>query len=174
MTREEKNQIIDELKVTLSNSNVFYLTDTSALDAEATSTLRRECFKKDIQLKVVKNTLLKKALEQIDGKDYSPLYEALKGNTSLMFAETGNVPAKLIKEFRKKHEKPLLKAAYVEEECYVGDDNLNALCDIKSKNDLIADVVLLLESPIKNVISAVQSGQNNIAGLLKTLEERAS
>lgn len=174
MTREEKSQIIDELKVSIDNSNVFYLADTSAMDAVATSTLRRECFKKDIQLKVVKNTLLKKALEQVEGKDYSPLFEALKGNTSLMFAEAGNAPAKLIKEFRKKHEKPVLKAAYVEEECYLGDDSLDALCDIKSKDELIADVIMLLQSPIKNVVSSLQSGQNNIAGLLKTLEERAS
>jgi large subunit ribosomal protein L10 len=174
MHRDEKNKIIAELKETLGNSNVIYLTDTSALDAESTSSLRRECFKQDIQLKVVKNTLLRKALESADERDFSPLYEALKGNTSLMFAEVNNAPAKLIREFRKKHKKPLLKAAYVEDECYLGDDQLEALCDVKSREELIGDIIALLQSPIKNVVSSLQSGQNNIGGLLKTLEERAS
>lgn len=174
MHRDEKNKIIAELKETLGNSNVIYLTDTSALDAESTSSLRRECFKQDIQLKVVKNTLLRKALESADGRDFSPLYEALKGNTSLMFAEVNNAPAKLIREFRKKHKKPLLKAAYVEDECYLGDDQLEALCDVKSREELIGDIIALLQSPIKNVVSSLQSGQNKIGGLLKTLEERAS
>jgi large subunit ribosomal protein L10 len=174
MHRDEKNKIIAELKETLGKSNVIYLTDTSALDAESTSSLRRECFKQDIQLKVVKNTLLRKALESADGRDFSPLYEALKGNTSLMFAEVNNAPAKLIREFRKKHKKPLLKAAYVEDECYLGDDQLEALCDVKSREELIGDIIALLQSPIKNVVSSLQSGQNKIGGLLKTLEERAS
>jgi large subunit ribosomal protein L10 len=174
MHRDEKNKIIAELKETLGNSNVIYLTDTSALDAESTSSLRRECFKQDIQLKVVKNTLLRKALESADERDFSPLYEALKGNTSLMFAEVNNAPAKLIREFRKKHKKPLLKAAYVEDECYLGDDQLEALCDVKSREELIGDIIALLQSPIKNVVSSLQSGQNKIGGLLKTLEERAS
>jgi large subunit ribosomal protein L10 len=174
MHRDEKNQIIAELKESLGKSNVIYLTDTSALDAESTSSLRRECFKQDIQLKVVKNSLLRKAFESAEGRDYSPLFEALKGNTSLMFSEVSNAPARLIREFRKKHEKPLLKAAYVEEECYLGDNQLNALCDVKSKEELIGDVIGLLQSPIKTVVSSLQSGQNNIGGLLKTLEERAS
>jgi large subunit ribosomal protein L10 len=174
MHRDEKSKIIADLKETLDNSNVIYLTDTSALDAESTSSLRRECFKQDIQLKVVKNTLLRKAFESTDGRDFSPLYEALKGNTSLMFAQVNNAPAKLIREFRKKHNKPLLKAAYVEDECYLGDDQLGALCDIKSKEELIGDIIMLLQSPIKNVVSSLQSGQNTIGGLLKTLEERAS
>lgn len=151
---------------------MVYLTDTSELDAASTSNLRRECFKNGITLKVVKNTLLKKAMESLEDKDFSPLYDSLKGNTSLMIAEAGNAPAKLIKEFRKEHEKPVLKAAYVEEECYIGDDQVGTLADIKSKDELIADVILLLESPMKNLLGSLQSGQNNVSGLLKALEER--
>ena len=173
MTREEKTQIIASLTETISESNVFYLTDTSELDAESTSNLRRECFKNGITLKVVKNTLLKKALESVEDKDFEPLYGSLVGNTALMIAEAGNAPAKLIKEFRKKHEKPILKAAYVAEECYVGDDQLESLANIKSKEELIGDVIALLQGPITKVMGSLQSGQNNVTGLLKALEERA-
>lgn len=173
MTREEKGQMIVELTETINDANVIYLTDTSELNAEQTSNLRRECFKRGIKLKVVKNTLLYKALEAVEGKDLSPLLEALKGNTSLMIAEAGNAPAKLIQEFRKQHERPILKAAYVEEECYLGDDQLSNLAEIKSKDELIGDVIMLLQSPMKTLIGQLQSGQNNITGLLKTLEERA-
>ena len=173
MTREEKDQMIGTLVEVLEGSSVMYLTVTSALNAEATSTLRRECFKNGIQLKVVKNTLLKKAFERIEGKNYEPLFETLVGNTSLMLSDTGNAPAKLIKEFRKKHEKPILKSAFVLEECYIGDDQLQTLVDIKSKEELIGDVIMLLQSPMTNLVGALQSGQNNIGGLLKTLEERA-
>lgn len=165
--------MIAELTETINDANVFYLTDTSELNAEQTSNLRRECFKNGIKLKVVKNTLLYKALEAVEGRDFGPMYETLKGNTSLMISEAGNAPAKLIQEFRKRHEKPLLKAAYIEEECYVGDDQLNNLAEIKSKDELIGDIILLLQSPMKNLVGQLQSGQNNISGLLKALEERA-
>lgn len=172
MTKTEKNQLIDQLAETLSASNVIYLADTSELSAEATSNLRRTCFNKQIQLSVVKNTLLRKALERIEGKDFSELYSVLAGPTSVMLAETGNAPAKLIKEFRKKNKKPILKAAYVEEMCFVGDDQLQALIDIKSREELIGEVIGLLQSPIRNVLGALQSGGNTVAGLVKTLSER--
>ena len=123
-------------------------------------------------MQVVKNTLLKKAFESLEGIDYSPMYDALKGNTAILYAEVGNVPAKLIKEFRKKHDKPILKAAYVEESIYVGDDQLDKLVEIKSKEELIGEIIGLLQSPAKNVISALQSGGSTIAGLVKTLSER--
>lgn len=173
MTREEKDQLIGELTEVLQNNNIIYLTDTSGLNADATSNLRRMCFNRNIKLRVVKNTLLQKAMEK-SGKNFDELYPILKGNTSIMIADTGNVPAKLIKELRKKSEKPLLKGAYIEEAIYIGDDQLTALENIKSKEELIGDIVLLLQSPIKNVVSALQSGGSTIHGLLKTLEERNS
>jgi large subunit ribosomal protein L10 len=173
MTREEKHQIIDELQSVLADAPVVYLTDASSLDALATSQLRRECFKKDIQIRVVKNTLLKIAMDRTEGKDFSPLYEeCLKGQTALMFSSTGNAPARLIEDFRKKHPRPLLKGAYIEEACFVGDDKLKELTTIKSKEEVIADIVALLQSPAKNVLSALQSGGQTIAGLVKTLQER--
>jgi large subunit ribosomal protein L10 len=172
MTKTEKNQLIDELAETLSASNVIYLADTSELSAEATSNLRRTCFNKQIQLSVVKNTLLRKALERIEGKDFSELYSVLAGPTSVMLSDTGNAPAKLIKEFRKKNKRPILKAAYVEEMCYVGDDQLQALVDIKSREELIGEVIGLLQSPVRNVLGALQSGGHTVAGLVKTLSER--
>jgi len=171
MKREEKNQIISDLAQRISESNHFYLADISELNAEDTSILRRKCFEKDIKLIVVKNTLLKKAFEQIDG-DFQELYEVLENATSIMFSETGNLPAKLIKEFRKKHEKPVLKAAFVEESVYIGDNQLEALANIKSKEELIGDIIMLLQSPAKNVLSALQSGGNKLAGIIKTLSEK--
>lgn len=172
MNREEKNNMIEDLKVSIQESPVFYLTDTSTLDAATTSNLRRECFKSDIKLKVVKNTLLKKALESIEGTDYSPLYETLVGNTSVMFSSVGNAPAKLIEKFRKTNEKPVLKAAFIEEECYIGDDKLKSLSEIKSKEELIGDIIMLLQSPAKNLVSALQSGGGTLSGLIKTLGDR--
>ena len=141
------------------------------MNASDTSSLRRKCFEKDITLVVVKNTLLKRALENSE-VDFGDLYIVLKDSTSIMFSETGNVPAKLIKEFRKVHEKPVLKAAYVEESIYVGDEYLEALSEIKSKDELLGDLVLLLQSPMKNVISSLQSGSNIITGVLKSLSEK--
>lgn len=172
MTKEQKNQFVDDLAETLSSAAVIYLADTSELDAEATSALRRTCFKQNVKMTVVKNTLLKKAFERIEGRDFAELYDVLAGPTSLMISDTGNVPAKLIKEFRKKHERPILKAAYVEEMCFVGDDKLQSLTEIKSREELIGDVIMLLQSPIKNVVGALQSGGHTIAGLVKTLSER--
>lgn len=173
MTREQKNLEINELVEVLSGAQVFYLADTAALNAGATGSLRRECFKNGIKMRVVKNTLLRKALERIEGKDYSPLFEALHGNTAVMISDTGNLPARIIKEFRKKHDKPAFKAAYVLEDCYVGENQLEVLVALKSKNELLGEVIGLLQSPARNLISALQgSGGQKIAGLVKALEDR--
>ncbi|MFO8129647.1 MAG: 50S ribosomal protein L10 [Bacteroidales bacterium] len=172
MTREEKNQLIEALAEELTNTPNFYLADVSELNAAVTTDLRRTCFKKDVRLRTVKNTLLKKAMEKTD-KELDPLYEALKGPTSVMFCEAGNAPAKLIKEFRKKYAKPLLKGAFIEEMTYLGDDQLEFLSTIKSKNELIADLIGLLQSPIKNVMSSLGSGGNTLTGILKTLSEKS-
>lgn len=171
MKSSEKVTIIDSLVEQINSSNHFYLADISDLNAADTSDLRRKCFKQDVKLVVVKNTLLRKALEKSD-KQADELFEILKGNTSVMFTENANVPAKLIKEFRKGRKKPLLKGAYVEESIYIGDDQLDALIAVKSKNELIADVVALLQSPVKTVLSQLQSGGNILHGVLKTLEEK--
>lgn len=173
MTRTEKQQFIDALADKLSGGNSFYLTDIAGLDAEASSKLRRLCYNKEISLQVVKNKLLQKALEKVEGTDYSELFVTLKGNTSVMFTETANAPAKLIKEFRKKNDKPVLKAAFIEETIYVGEDQLEMLANLKSKNELIGDVIMLLQSPAKNVVSSLQSGKSTLAGLVKTLSERS-
>ncbi len=173
MNKSEKNQLIDKLTEQLNQTNNFYVTDISSMDAEKTSDLRRLCFKSDIKLTVVKNTLLKRAMAKSE-KNLDELYETLKGSTSLMFSEAGNAPAKLIKDFRKKGSgKPILKGAYVEESTYLGDDQLETLVNIKSKNELIGDVIGLLQSPAKNVISALQSGGQSLTGILKTLSEKA-
>jgi large subunit ribosomal protein L10 len=171
MNRDEKNRIIDNLTDSLSKAKHFYLADISDLNAETTSKLRRACFEKNITLVVVKNTLLQKALEKFEGK-FEGLYDVLKDSTSIMFTEKNNIPAKLIKEFRKTLPKPLLKAAFVEESIYIGDDQLDALSSIKSKEELIGDIVLLLQSPAKNVLSALQSGGSTLAGIVKTLSEK--
>jgi large subunit ribosomal protein L10 len=171
MKKEDKNTIIENLKNQIKDSNHFYLTDISELNASDTSSLRRKCFEKDIKLIVVKNTLLKRALENSE-TDFGDLYTVLKDATSIMFSETGNIPAKLIKEFRKGHDKPVLKAAFVEESIYIGDDCLEMLSEIKSKDELLGDLVLQLQSPVRNVISALQSGSNNITGVLSTLADR--
>ena len=173
MNREEKNRIIENLTDSISNAKHFYLTDISDLDAETTSKLRRACFEKEIGLVVVKNTLLQKALEKFDGK-FDDLYGVLENSTSIMFAEVNNIPAKLIKEFRKTNQKPVLKAAFVEESIYVGDEQLEALSTIKSKEELIGDLILLLQSPARNVLSALQSGGSKLAGIVKTLSEKES
>lgn len=171
MKKEDKNIIINELTEQLKANKHFYLADTSELDAVDTSNLRRKCFEKEITLRVVKNTLLKKALEKSEG-DFGGIYDVLKESTSIMFTETGNMPARLIKEFRKNKEKPILKAAYVEESIYVGDDQLETLATLKSKDELIGDVIALLQSPMKNVMSSLQSGGQTITGILKTLSEK--
>ena len=171
MTREEKSQVIEELTAQLADNTNIYLTDISGLDAATTSNLRRACFKSNIKLAVVKNTLLEKAMEASD-KDFGELPTTLKGNTSVMYSETGNAPAKVIKAFRKKSEKPLLKGAFIEEAIYIGDDLLDALVDIKSREELLGEIIGLLQSPAKNVISALKSSGGTIAGIVKTLSER--
>jgi len=171
MTREEKSLVIKDLTSQLADNEIIYLADISGLDALTTSDLRRACFKANVKLAVVKNTLLAKAMENSD-KDFGDLPTTLKGNTSILFSDTGNAPAKVIKEFRKKSDKPVLKGAYVEEAVYIGDDQLNALVSIKSKEELIGDIITLLQSPAKNVISALQSGGNKLSGIIKTLSEK--
>ncbi len=171
MTREEKGIVIEDLTAQLADNANIYLADISGLDAVATSNLRRACFKANIKLAVVKNTLLAKAMEASD-KEFGELPDVLKGNTSLMLSETGNAPAKLIKNFRKKSDKPLLKGAFIAEAIYIGDDNLDALVNIKSKEEVIGDIIGLLQSPAKNVISGLKSGGGKLAGILKTLSEK--
>lgn len=171
MTREQKAQVIDDLTSQLAENNTIYLADISGLNALNTSNLRRACFKANVKLAVVKNTLLSKAMEKSD-KNFGELPQILKGNTSIMISEVSNAPAKVIKEFRKKSDKPILKGAYIEEAVYIGDDQLDALVNIKSREELIGDIIGLLQSPAKNVISALQSGGNKLSGILKTLSER--
>ncbi|MFS4469431.1 50S ribosomal protein L10 [Maribacter sp. 2210JD10-5] len=171
MTREEKATVIEDLTSQLADNATIYLADISGLDAGTTSDLRRACFKANIKLSVVKNTLLAKAMEASE-KEFGELPEVLKGNTSLMFSEVGNAPAKLIKSFRKKSEKPLLKGAFVEEAIYIGDENLDTLVSIKSKEEMIGEIIGLLQSPAKNVISGLKSGGSKLSGILKTLSEK--
>ena len=172
MTRTEKDQLIDELVQMLTEKNVVYLTDASGLDSEATTSLRRECYKKDIRVRVVKNTLLRKAMERTEGREFADLYDVLKGQTALLVGDIGNAPARVLKEFRKKHNMPILKGAYVEEATYLGDNNLEALTNLKSKEEVLADVIALLQSPMKNVVGALNSGGNTLSGLVKALQER--
>ena len=171
MTREEKATVIQDLTTQLADSSTIYLADISGLNAVTTSDLRRACFKANIKLAVVKNTLLAKAMEASE-KEFGELPGILKGNTSLMLSEEANAPAKLIKSFRKKSDKPLLKGAFVQESIYIGDENLDALVSIKSKEEMIGEVIGLLQSPAKNVISGLKSGGGKLAGILKTLSER--
>ncbi len=171
MKKEDKAIIIEQLSETLKSYSHFYMTEAQGLNAEQVSNLRRLCNKQEVKMVVVKNTLFRKALEA-NGIDTAPLAPAFKENTAVLFSNTGNAPAKLIKEFSKTAAKPVLKAAYVEESYYVGADQLDTLVAIKSKNELIADVIALLQSPAKNVLSALQSGGSTIHGVLKTLSER--
>lgn len=173
MKREKKSEVIETLTATLTDNENIYLADISGLDAGNTTKLRRACFRAGVSLAVVKNTLLRKAMEGTD-KDFGNLAETLKGNTSIMLAETGNAPAKVIKEFRKKSEKPVLKGAYIQESIYVGDDHLESLAALKSREELIGDIVGLLQSPAKNVVSALKSSGGKLAGIVKTLSEKDS
>ncbi len=172
MTREEKAQVIEDLTGRLQETDTLYLADISGLDALSTSKLRRACFKADVKLTVVKNTLLARAMQAIEDKDFGDLPTVLKGNTSIMTAEKGNAPAKIIKKFRKKEEKPLLKGAFIDQAVYIGDENLETLSKIKSKEELIGDIVGLLQSPANNVISGLKNGGGKLAGILKTLAEK--
>jgi len=173
MKKEEKEAIINGLVEQIKVTNHFYLTDISDMTVETANQLRRICYNKSVKLQVAKNTLIQKALERSEG-DYSELFGVLKGSSAIMFCETANVPAKLIKEFRKKNPKPLLKGAFVEYSIFLGDSQLDALMKVKSKNELIGDIIGLLQSPAKNVLSALQSGGNTLAGVVKTLSERES
>ncbi|MBF0695303.1 MAG: 50S ribosomal protein L10 [Flavobacterium sp.] len=171
MTREEKSQVIEDLTAQLAGTNVVYVADISGLNAETTSNLRRACYKAGVKLEVVKNTLLEKAMQASDN-DYGDLPTILSGNTSIMIAENGNTPAKIIKEFRKKSDKPVLKGAYIHQAVFIGDNQIDALIALKSKEEVIGEVIGLLQSPAKNVISALKSGGGKIAGILKTLSEK--
>ncbi|MCT4561389.1 MAG: 50S ribosomal protein L10 [Crocinitomicaceae bacterium] len=173
MTKEEKAKYISDLAAELTESNIFYLADTGELTVDTVNALRRKCFHANIRMRVVKNTLLVKAMDQVEGKDFGNLREVLSGPTSIMFAEVGNVPAKLIKDFRKKSDKPILKGAYIEEAVFVGDNQLEALSSIKSKEEVLGEIIGLLQSPAKNVISGLKNSGGKIAGILKTLENRA-
>lgn len=170
MKKEDKGLVIEHILEVLNTYPHFYLVDTTAMNAETTSKLRRKCFDKEIKMLVVKNTLLHKALEMKEG-DYTPLYGSLKGTTAVLFSNVANAPAKLLKEYDKEGI-PALKAAYAEEGFYIGADQLEALSNIKSKNEVIAEIIALLQSPAKNVISALKSGGNTIHGVLQTLAER--
>lgn len=171
MKKEEKNQLVDRLAKKIAEAKHVYVADMSSLTVATTNELRRICFKRNIKLQVVKNTLLKRAMKQTD-RNFEELFPALKGSSAIMLSEVGNVPARLIKEFRKANAKPMLKAAFVEESIYIGDNQLDVLVLIKSKNELIADVIALLQSPAKNVIGALQSSGNKLSGIVKTLAEK--
>lgn len=180
MRKEVKATVVQDLKGLIEQYPNFYLTNIEALPANLTSQLRRQCFEKGIKLVMVKNTLMRIALQEINEEAYEPLFEVLKGNTAVMFAETANAPARLIKEFAKENKpkdpdaiaKPELKAAYVQEGIYMGADKLEELVNVKSKEELIGDIITLLGSPIQNVVSALDSAGGTIHGLLQTLEER--
>jgi len=171
MTKEEKSKAIEELTAQLTGSNVVYVADISGLNATVTSDLRRACFKAGIKLEVVKNTLLAKAMESSDN-NYGELPTILKGNTSILISDNGNAPAKIIKEFRRRSDKPVLKGAYIHEAVFIGDNQLDALVSLKSKDEVIGEIIGLLQSPAKNVVSALKSGGGKIAGILKTLSEK--
>jgi len=171
VTREQKKKFIEDLDILLSENKIFYLADISGLTVEESNDLRRLCFKRDVSLRVVKNTLLKKAMERNDA-DFEDFYQTLSGNTSIMVTEVGNSPAKIIKEFRKKHNKPILKAAMIEDCFYLGDENLESLVELKSREELIAEIISLLQSPSKNVISSLQSAGNKLSGIVTALKEK--
>lgn len=172
MNREEKAQYIDDLAAELSTAGVVYLTDTADLTVEAINALRRRCFQTQISLKVVKNALLKKAMQRVEGRNYGELVSLLKGSTSIMISQEANSPARLIQEFRKKNAKPILKGAYVEEAIFIGDNQLTTLEFMKSKDELIGEIIGLLQSPAKNVLSGLKGAGAKIAGILKTLEDK--
>ena len=172
MKREEKHEVVSALAERMKESGNFYITDTSSLSVEKINNIRRKCYENEIGMQVVKNTLIRKALEQLDG-DVTPLFDVLKGSSSVLFSTNANAPAKLIKSLRKgKEEKPVLKAAYVDSTVFIGDNQLDTLVNLKSREELIGDIIGLLQSPAKNVISALQSGGNKLAGIVKTLQER--
>jgi large subunit ribosomal protein L10 len=173
MTREEKTAVIEELKQKIEQSPFFYITDSSTLNVDKINQLRRICFEKGVEIRVVKNTLARKAMESLSAeRNYAQLFEALSGPTTILFAETANLPAKLIEGFRKKYDRPIVKAAYIDSDVFIGDENLEMLANLKSKEQLLGELIGLLQSPAKNVIGALKSGGSTIAGLVKALEER--
>lgn len=172
MTREEKHNLVAELKTRFEENPFFYLADSGAMTVAEVTNFRRECFKNGITMVVAKNSLIKKALEQVDADAYSGIYDALKGFSAILFSEQAATPGKMLKDFRKKSERPLLKGAYIEGSVYLGDNQLDALAQLKSKEELIGEVINLLQSPAKNVLGALQSGGQNLAGILKTLSDK--
>lgn len=175
MTKNQKNDVIEVLKEKFSQYNNFYITNTESLTVDQVGKLRRICFNKNVEMKVAKNTLIRKALESIDSQKYEGVYESLNGVTALMFSENAKEPAMIISSFRSqtKGERPTLKAAYIDTDVYVGDNQLDALKTLKSKNDLIGEIIGLLQSPAKNVISGLNAG-SKLAGIIKALEDRAN
>jgi len=173
MTRVEKREAIDGLATKIAASPFFYLADASSLNVETTNKFRRLCFQRGVEFRIVKNTLLRKAMEQV-GDGYQELFPTLKGSTSLLIAEQGNIPARLLKDFRKESDKPVLKAAYIDSAIYIGENQLDALTNIKSKHELIGELVGILQSPARNVLSALQSGGSKLGGIVKTLQSRAA
>ena len=170
MNKEEKVKVVEELKGQLNDYKSIYLTDIAGLDAMQTSKLRRECFNSNVKLSVIKNTFLERAMSESE-TDFGELKDLLKGNTTIMLSESGNSPARVIKKFRKDGEKPILKGAFVDEAIYIGDDQIEALFNLKSKEEVISEIITLLQSPAKNIISALKSSSGKIAGLVKTLSE---
>ncbi len=173
MNREEKAQMIEDLQEVLTNTDTVYLADIAGLNSTDTTNLRKACYRSNVELRVVKNTLLKKAMERVEGKEYDEMFESLKGNTALMISDKGNAPAKVIEAFRKKSKKPILKAAWIDSAVFVGDERLTELANLKSKEELVGDIIGLLQSPLKTVVSQLQSSGQTIAGLVKTLSERS-
>jgi large subunit ribosomal protein L10 len=171
MNKEEKHDVVLALAEQMKEYGNFYITDTSNLTVAKINDIRRKCFESDIKMQVTKNTLIRKAMEAVDG-DFTEIYDVLKGSSSIMFSKSGTAPAKLIKELRKRGDKPVLKAAYIDTAVFIGDNQLDALVNLKSKEQLIGEIIGLLQSPAKNVISALQSGGNILAGVVKTLQER--
>ncbi len=171
MNKEEKHELVAALTVQMKEFGNFYITDTSDLTVAKVNAIRRKCFESDITMQVAKNSLIKKAMEAAGG-DFSPIYDVLKGSSSILFSKSATAPAKLIKQLRKRGEKPILKAAYIDSAIFIGDNQIDTLINLKSKEQLIGEIIGLLQSPAKNVISALQSGGNILAGVVKTLQER--
>ena len=172
MNKQEKNQVIEGLANDIKEKKNFYLADTSTLSGIKINQFRRECFEKKVEVRVVKNTLLQKAMEKLSNPDFTSIVETLTGNTTIMFSDQPSSPARLIKQFRIENSKPTLKAAYIEESVYIGDEQLASLSALKTKNELIGDIIGMLQSPAKNVIGALQSGGQKISGIIKTLSEK--
>lgn len=171
MKKEEKHEVVLALTETIAEYGNFYITDTANLSVAKVNDIRRKCFEHDIKMQVAKNKLIRKAMEASAG-DFSEMFDVLKGSSSILFSKSANAPAKLIKQLRKSGDKPVLKAAYIDSAIFIGDNQLDALVNLKSKEELVADIIALLQSPAKNVISGLQSGGNKLAGIVKTLQER--